>query len=488
MQYISTRSSGKQEDKRTFLQILLEGLAPDGGLYMPESYPRVTDRELTAWRSLSYAGLAFEILRKFTGDMPDADLERIVMRTYTPEVYRNARPDEDAVRITPLRMLKQGDQPLALLGLSGGPTLAFKDMAMQLLGNLFEYELVRKQETLNILGATSGDTGSAAEYAMRGKKGIRVFMLSPHQKMSAFQTAQMFSLQDPNIFNIAVEGVFDDCQDMVKAVSGDLLFKSRQKIGTVNSINWARVVAQVVYYFRGYLEATENNTQKVSFTVPSGNFGNICAGHIARMMGLPIARLVVATNENDVLDEFFRTGIYRVRRPAETLHTSSPSMDISKASNFERFIYDLLGRDGQRVRALFSQIDKKGGFDLSGGKDSDGDEFMKVPAFGFLSGRSTHQDRLETIRSVYRDYGIVIDTHTADGVKVAMEHLEQGIPMVVLETALAAKFSETIQEALGREAARPAGFDNIEKLPQRYVVMLPDAVQIKQYIAGHTGL
>ncbi|MCM1129751.1 MAG: threonine synthase [Alistipes senegalensis] len=488
MQYISTRASGKQEDKRTFLQILLEGLAPDGGLYMPESYPRVTDRELTAWRSFSYAGLAFEILRKFTGDMPDADLERIVMKTYTPEVYRNARPDEDAARITPLRMLKQGDRPLALLGLSGGPTLAFKDMAMQLLGNLFEYELARKQETLNILGATSGDTGSAAEYAMRGKKGIRVFMLSPHQKMSAFQTAQMFSLQDPNIFNIAVEGVFDDCQDMVKAVSGDLLFKSRQKIGTVNSINWARVVAQVVYYFRGYLEATENNTQKVSFTVPSGNFGNICAGHIARMMGLPIARLVVATNENDVLDEFFRTGIYRVRRPAETLHTSSPSMDISKASNFERFIYDLLGRDGQRVRALFSQIDKKGGFDLSGGAGSDGDEFLKVPAFGFLSGRSTHQDRLGTIRSVYRDYGIVIDTHTADGVKVAMEHLEPGIPMVVLETALAAKFSETIQEALGREAVRPAGFDNIERLPQRYVVMPPDAVQIKQYIAGHTGL
>lgn len=489
MQYISTRASGKQEEKRTFLQILLEGLAPDGGLYMPENYPRVTDSELTAWRSLSYAGLACEVLKKFAGDMPAPDLERVVMATYTPEVYRNVRPDEDAARITPLRLLeKQGDCTLALLGLSGGPTLAFKDMAMQLLGNLFEYELGRKGETLNILGATSGDTGSAAEYAIRGKKGIRVFMLSPHQKMSAFQTAQMFSLQDPNIFNVAVKGVFDDCQDMVKAVSGDLQFKSRQKIGTVNSINWARVVAQVVYYFRGYLEATGNNAQKVSFTVPSGNFGNICAGHIARMMGLPIARLVVATNENDVLDEFFRTGVYRVRRPAETLHTSSPSMDISKASNFERFIYDLLGRDGKRVAALFGQIDKKGGFDLSGAPGSDGDEFLKVSAFGFQSGRSTHQDRLETIRSVKRDYGIVIDTHTADGVKVAREHLEPGIPMIVLETALAAKFSETIHEALGVEAARPTGFDNIEKLPQRYVVMPPDADQIKQYIAGHTGL
>jgi threonine synthase len=239
-------------------------------------------------------------------------------------------------------VLEEGENgtKLVLQALSNGPTLAFKDMAMQLLGNLFEYALAKQNAELNIFGATSGDTGSAAEYAMRGKKGIRVFMLSPHKKMSAFQTAQMFSLQDPNIFNIAIEGVFDDAQDMVKAVSNDLEFKAKHKIGTVNSINWARVVAQVVYYFRGYLSATTSNDQKVSFTVPSGNFGNICAGHIARMMGLPIDKLVAATNENDVLDEFFRTGVYRVRKSAETYHTSSPSMDISKASNFERFVYD----------------------------------------------------------------------------------------------------------------------------------------------------
>ena len=359
---------------------------------------------------------------------------------------------------------------------------------MQLLGNLFEYTLTRQNAELNILGATSGDTGSAAEYAMRGKKGIRVFMLSPHKKMSAFQTAQMFSLQDPNIFNIAVEGVFDDCQDMVKAVSNDLAFKADQKIGTVNSINWARVVAQVVYYFRGYLLATTASEQKVSFAVPSGNFGNVCAGHIARMMGLPIDQLVVATNENDVLDEFFRTGVYRVRKSSETYHTTSPSMDISKASNFERFIFDLLGRDAERLAVLFRKVETHGGFDLSGGPGSDGDEFARVAQYGFVSGKSLHQDRLATIRDVHARYGVTVDTHTADGIKVARQYIKPGIPMIVLETALPAKFNETIQEALGRDAERPAGFENIESLPQRFVVMPADAAGIKQYVTVHTGL
>jgi threonine synthase len=312
MQYVSTRG---QAASFSFSEILLGGLAPDGGLYLPAEYPQVTAAELNAWRSLSYADLALQILKKFATDIPEADLRTLTHQTYTAEVYRNTRKGEDAAHITPLRVLEElNGTTLMLQALSNGPTLAFKDMAMQLLGNLFEYTLTRQHAELNIFGATSGDTGSAAEYAMRGKQGIRVFMLSPHKKMSAFQTAQMFSLQDPNIFNIAIEGVFDDCQDMVKAVSNDLAFKARQKIGTVNSINWARVVAQVIYYFRGYLSATgigatNGDQQKVSFTVPSGNFGNICAGHIARMMGLPIDRLVVATNENDVLDEFFRTGV-----------------------------------------------------------------------------------------------------------------------------------------------------------------------------------
>lgn len=488
MQYVSTRATPASQPQQ-FSSILLGGLAPDGGLYLPAEYPQVTSAELDSWRKLSYADLAYAIVKKFATDIPDADLKALTTRTYTADVYRNARMGESAADITPLRILEQdGEKTLILQALSNGPTLAFKDMAMQLLGNLFEYTLAKDGAELNIFGATSGDTGSAAEYAMRGKKGIRVFMLSPHKKMSAFQSAQMFSLQDPNIFNIAVEGVFDDCQDMVKAVSNDLRFKAMQKIGTVNSINWARVVAQVVYYFRGYLAATTDNTQKVSYTVPSGNFGNICAGHIARMMGLPIDKLVAATNENDVLDEFFRTGVYRVRRSAETYHTSSPSMDISKASNFERFVYDLVGRDPARVGALFHKVETEGGFDLSGKPGSDGDEWVQVANYGFLSGRSTHKDRVATIRDVQDDYGITIDTHTADGVKVARENMEDGVPMIVLETALAAKFNETILEALGLDAERPAGFEDIESLPQKFVVMEADVAAMKAYIATNTGL
>lgn len=483
MHYLSTRG---ELSASTFSEILLGGLALDGGLYLPAEYPQVSSAELDRWRKLPYASLAFEVLRKFATDIPEDDLRRLTDKTYTEAVYCNVRAGESAQEITPLRLLEKKDgTSLMLQALSNGPTLAFKDMAMQLLGNLFEYALSRDKSELNIFGATSGDTGSAAEYAMRGKKGIRVFMLSPYKKMSAFQTAQMFSLQDPNIFNIAVKGVFDDCQDMVKAVSNDLAFKSQYKIGTVNSINWARVVAQVVYYFRGYLAATTNNNQKVSFTVPSGNFGNICAGHIARMMGLPIDKLIVATNENDVLNEFFNTGVYRVRKSAETYHTSSPSMDISKASNFERFIFDLLGRDATRVKNLFTKVESQGGFDLSGKAGSDGDEFKNVHQYGFLAGKSTHQDRLNTIRYAYENYGIMVDTHTADGIKVAHEHLEPGVTMIVLETALPAKFNETIHEALGKDAERPAGMENIETLPQRYEVMDADVSAMKQFIASH---
>jgi threonine synthase len=469
MKYISTRGD---RTERGFSDILLEGLAPDGGLYLPTHYPKVDDATLSRWRGLSYAQLAFEILSLYIDDIPAADLKRLCDKTYTEAVFGTPQ-------ITPLKKLQDD---VFLQALSNGPTLAFKDMAMQLLGNLFEYELARRGEELNILGATSGDTGSAAEYAMRGKQGVRVFMLSPHGRMSPFQQAQMFSLQDANIHNIAVEGVFDDCQDMVKAVSNDLDFKRQYRIGTVNSINWARLLAQVVYYFAGYFQATCANDQKVSFAVPSGNFGNICAGHVARMMGLPVAQLVLATNENDVLDEFFRTGTYRVRSTAETHETSSPSMDISKASNFERFVFDLLGRNGARVKDLFgAALARDGGFTLSAA------EFASAAGFGFVSGRSTHADRLATIRRTWQDQGVLVDTHTADGLKVALEHLQPGVPMLVLETALPAKFAATIREATGVDPEPPAALKGIEQLPKRFTVMLPDAAQVKRFIETHCG-
>jgi threonine synthase len=469
MKYISTR--GDKTERRRFCEILLEGLAPDGGLYLPTHYPQVDAETLARWRGLRYAELAFEILSLYIDDIPADDLRRLCERTYTSQVFGSDT-------IVPLKPLESG---LALEALSNGPTLAFKDMAMQLLGQLFEYELGRRGETLNILGATSGDTGSAAEYAMRGKQGIRVFMLSPRGRMSPFQQAQMFSLQDDNIHNLAVEGVFDDCQDIVKAVSNDLTFKRAHRIGTVNSINWARLLAQVVYYFAGYFQATTRDDQKVDFAVPSGNFGNICAGHVARMMGLPIHRLVLATNENDVLDEFFRTGVYRVRTSAETHETSSPSMDISKASNFERFVFDLLGRDADATRGLFGDaLAKDGRFTL------DSETFGLIRKFGFVSGSSTHADRIATIRDTWQRFGVMIDTHTADGLKVAREHRTPGVPMLVLETALAAKFAETIREALGRDPERPAALAGLEDLPRRFSVVPADTQTIKAYIDLNT--
>ena len=478
MKYLSTRAAAASPERKRFCEILLEGLAPDGGLYLPESYPQVSDATLSQWRTVyhqqGYAALAFEILSLYIDDIAADDLRAICAKTYTAEVFGTGE-------IVPLRHVEDG---LWIEALSNGPTLAFKDMAMQLLGNLFEFELARRGEELNILGATSGDTGSAAEYAMRGKKGVRVFMTSPNGRMSPFQQAQMFSLQDANIFNIAVEGVFDDCQDIVKAVSNDLEFKRKYKIGTVNSINWARLLAQVVYYFAGYLQATEVNTQRVSFAVPSGNFGNVCAGHVARMMGLPIQPLVGATNENDVLDEFFRTGVYRVRGSADTFETSSPSMDISKASNFERFVFDLLGRDGTRVKALFGEaLNSQGRFDLS----ADPLFVQAKSRYGFTSGKSTHADRLATIRATFEQHGFMIETHTADALKVALEKRAAGTPMIVLETALPIKFAATIVEALGREPDRPARFEGIEALPKRVQLMAADAGPIKALIARECG-
>ena len=475
MKYISTRG---QSPALSFSEILLGGLAPDGGLYLPEIYPQFNDADLTAMRAMNYRDLAFAILSRLIDDIPAADLKAIIDKTYRADVYGFSRAGQSADDIAPTLKLEDN---LYLLSLSNGPTLAFKDMAMQLLGNLFEYVLAKKGETTNILGATSGDTGSAAEYAMRGKKGVRVFMLSPHGRMSAFQEAQMYSLQDENIFNIAVTSTFDDCQDIVKAVSNDAEFKVKYKIGAVNSINWGRIVAQVVYYFKGYFAVTKNNSQKVSFSVPSGNFGNVCAGHIARMMGLPIDKLVVATNDNDVLDEFFKKGIYRPRTPANTFHTSSPSMDISKASNFERFIFDLVGRDAAKVRELWSEVDKGKSFELR-------DEYYvnKISEYGFTSGKSTHADRMQTIKDTYIKYGVVIDTHTADGLKVALECRDQNTPMIVLETALPAKFEMAMFEALGEVPPRPDSLKGIENLYKKFEIKPADVAVIKDFIVKKT--
>jgi len=469
MNYVSTRGAW-HDVPQPFCGILLEGLAPDGGLAVPARYPRFAPDELAALRGSSYADLAFAVLSRFIGDIPRETLRRIIGATYTAATFGS----DD---ITPLATLEPG---LHVLRLSNGPTLAFKDIALQLLGNLFEYALGASGRTLNVLGATSGDTGSSAEHAMRGKRNVAVFMLSPHGRMSAFQQAQMYSLDDPNIHNLAIEGTFDECQDIVKALAGDASFKRRYALGAVNSINWARIAAQVVYYYKGYFAATASDGESVTFAVPSGNFGNVLAGHVAKRMGLPIAQLVVATNENDVLSEFFATGRYRPRGAAETHATSSPSMDISKASNFERFVFDVLGRDPERLVALWQRLARDGSFDLAGTP-----AWREVEASGFVAGSSTHADRLATIREIHERHAVLIDPHTADGVKVGRARRARGVPLICLETALPAKFATTIREATGFEPPRPAAFADLEARPQRYTVLTADASRVAEYIAAH---
>lgn len=466
MRYVSTRGG---MDPAGFSDVLLAGLAPDGGLVVPETMPGFDGSELDRLRDAPYAEVAFEVCRRFVdGDIPDADLAAIVNDTYRS-------PDEgiavfDHPDVVSFRTLGDGT---TIAGLSHGPTLAFKDMALQLLGRLFDFELERRNQELTVLGATSGDTGSSAEHAMIGRHRVSVFMLSPLGRTSPFQAAQMFTIDEPNIVNIAVRGVFDDCQDLVKAVNADEVFKSTHHIGAVNSINWARIMAQVAYHLYVALRVSEGGP--VDIAVPSGNFGNVYAGHVARRMGAPIDRLIVATNENDVLDEFFTTGRYRVRE--DVAATSSPSMDISKASNFERYVFDLLGGDPTRTAALFGDLAVTGGFDLSAD-----------PAFtdtlGFVSGRSDHALRIATIRSTHVADGVLIDPHTADGLAVGRRHRRPGVPLVCLETARPVKFAATIEEATGSAPPMTTELTAMLDRPQHHETVDADVDAVKAIIAG----
>lgn len=473
MRYRSTRAS-KDADLQTFCDILLGGLAPDGGLYMPVSYPQIS-QYLPKWRQVltdeGYSALAFEVLRLFIDDIAPTDLRAICDRAYNYPKFS----DPNIVSAEQI-----GTGRIWVGHISNGPTAAFKDMAMQLLGELFEYELARRNSKLTIVGATSGDTGSSAEYALRGRPGIKVVMLTPAGRMTPFQRAQMYTLDDENIVNIALDGVFDDCQDLVKALNLDAEFKAKYAIGAVNSINWARLAAQVVYYVALWLKVSQSDDEVVNFAVPSGNFGNICAGHIARQMGLPIGRLILATNENDVLDEFFHTGNYRVRPSDEVLATSSPSMDISKASNFERFIFDLLDHDAARVADLFGrQIPEQGRFTLAHTPEFD----QAASRFGFLSGASDHQLRIITIAGLYKSLGILVDPHTADGIHVATDMLgEVEGKIIALETALPVKFADTIFEATETYPQVPERFRGIEDKPAHAIELPNDLEALKAII------
>jgi len=465
MNYRSTRGKAGTTN---FTGTVLAGLAEDGGLYVPEQFPRVTSDELKRFADFKYHHVAQRIFMKLAPDMNASKLWNAVRKVYNPEVFGNVNDGDNADDVVPVRQI---GNDLYLARLSNGPTLAFKDLGLQMLGHLFE--IVLNGRTMNILGATSGDTGSAAIHAMLGRKGINVFMLSPHQGMSAFQEAQIWGVNDPAIHNLAISGSFDQCQDVVKAVNADATFKTAFNLGAVNSINWARIAAQVVYYFWAYSRVCGVSGKLVDFAVPTGNFGNIYAAYVAKGMGLPVRNLILATNENDVLHEFFATGIYKPR--AKTITTSSPSMDITKASNFERYIYNLLGGDAERVAELWDELGRTGRFDLSGMMEA-------INATGIKSYSVSESEAHSRIRSIHKGTGVIIDTHTAVAMTAALMSMSHEVPIIVMETAQACKFNPTIKQILGIEAPVPAKMEGPMDGGQFFTRMNPDSEMVKVFI------
>jgi len=461
MRYISTRG-GIQPIP--FKDAVMMGLATDGGLLLPESYPRVSGELLESWRGLSYPQLAFQVISPFVGDIPEGVLKGLIDRSYATFTHPEVTPlvQQDGVYV---------------LELFHGVTLAFKDVALQFLGNLFEQILAERGERLNIVGATSGDTGSAAIHGVRGKKGITIFILHPHGKTSPVQALQMTTVTDANVHNIAVHGTFDDCQDMVKALFNDLEFKEKYSLGAVNSINWARVLAQVVYYFWAWLRVTDSGPKPVSFAVPTGNFGDIFAGYVARRMGLPLEKLLLATNENNILTRFINLGDYSL---SGVVATVSPSMDIQVASNFERYLYHLYQEKPEKVRAAFAELREKGRISFS-------NEEMRQVRADFCSASVNQAQTLETIASFYRETGYLLDPHTAVGVHAALELLPADSARICLATAHPAKFGEAVEKATGSQAPVPDAILALAGLPTRCEEMDADLEQVRKFIVARAG-
>ncbi len=463
MQYMSTR--GKISGI-TFKDAVMMGLADDGGLLLPESIPTLSRGDIAALSKMAYPELAFRIISLFSGNIPADDLKHLIDKSYQTFSHGEVTPvvHQDGVFI---------------LELFHGPTLAFKDVALQLLGNMFEYLLKESGAHMNILGATSGDTGSAAIYGVRGKENINIFILHPDQRVSPIQKLQMTTVTDHNVFNLAIRGTFDDGQRIVKEIFGDLDLKKSMSLGAVNSINWARVLAQVVYYFYAYGRVQRaTNCTEVYFSVPTGNFGDIFAGYIAKRMGLPIRRLILATNENDILSRFITQGDYST---AQVVPTPSPSMDIQLASNFERYLFYLFDQDSIRVRQAMDELATKGELQV-------GPELMDRVAKDFLAGSATRQETLDTIRDFHRATGYILDPHTAVGVKVGKELTGGDFPLICLATAHPAKFGEAVQQAIGQDPILPPQFQGIENKPQRCEIIDADTRAIKDYMAKHALL
>ncbi|MBU3916986.1 threonine synthase [bacterium] len=460
MKYISTRGETKP---RTFVQVVIDGLARDGGLYVPEEIPDFSGK-LESLKDLKYQQLAYDIFRPFIdGEIDNSTLKGLIERSYcafsVPE-------------ITPVRFIDN----IAILELFHGPTLAFKDVALQFLGNLFEEILKKQRTTLNILGATSGDTGSAAIYGVRGKENISIFMLHPKGKVSPVQEKQMTTVLDNNVHNIAVKGTFDDAQRIVKEIFNDLAFKDKYSLGAVNSINWARVMAQIVYYFYSAFRFEEKFPGKpLVFSVPTGNFGDIYAGYLAKKMGLPIEKLILATNENDILFRTLETGIYKISNVFSSL---SPSMDIQIASNFERFLFDIYKKDGKKVQQKMNDLTQKGEFHLTNS------ELIEARSV-FTSIRIDTKRTLEAIK-LYKNKGVILDPHTAVGVAAAEESKYSHV--ITLATAHPAKFSEAVFKAIGAEPEIPQALDGLLKKESKCLITQSSAIEIKQIIEATLNL
>lgn len=458
IRYISTRGA---QAPLTFKDAVMTGLARDGGLLIPDRIPNVA-AQLEDWKDLDYPDLAFEIIRLFTDDFPEARLRELIQSAYSTFSHPEVAP------------VRKVGNPY-ILELFHGPTLAFKDIALQFLGRLFEEILEERNARLNILAATSGDTGSAAISGVRGQKRIHIFVMHPHGRVSPLQERQMTSVLDANVFNLAVKGSFDDCQLIMKTLFSDLPFKDQYALGTVNSVNWARVLSQIVYYFySAFRVGEETGAAQVQFTVPTGNFGDILAGWYAKRMGLPIRRLILATNENDILARFFNTGVYA---KGTVVSTVNPSMDIQVASNFERWLYYKVGQDSQAISRLMTRFALEGRLDLP--RDTTGHVDLEI-----VAGSSDTRHTLDTIRQVYEKQAYLMDPHTAAGVFVASQFNELDEPMICLATAHPAKFSKAIREATGEDLAHHPSLEALRNAPTRCEIIANSAEAVKAYLAA----
>ena len=451
MNYISTRNNSK---KVSFEHVFLKGLSEEGGLFIPEKLKKFNYKELNELSNLDYRNLAFNIVKLFTGDfISKLDLKNLINKSYT-----NFR-DENVVKINKINNNY-------LLELYHGPTLAFKDIAMQLIGNFYEYYLEKKSKKINIIVATSGDTGAAAIDAIRGKKNINIFVLHPHNKISSVQRKLMTTSEENNVFNLAINGNFDDCQNLVKSMFSDISFANSINMSGVNSINWARIVAQTVYYFYSYFQIGK---QKISFSVPTGNFGDVYAGYVAKQMGLPIGKFIVATNQNDILHRAISNGDYRFNKVEETI---SPSMDIQVASNFERLLYDLYDKNSEKVKNIMKRI-KDNSFKIE-------NDILKNLQNDFTSERLSETEIINTIKSHYEKNKIIIDPHTAIGIG-AVEKLNLS-DVVILATAHPCKFPVAIDRAISKTEKLPESLEYVYDKNEKFEVISNDLAKVKDYI------